>query len=83
MEQENSFIETTTSTVNELITGLEGFVCNQLSEDIATDWVGSGVECKILQCQGGGWKKGKVRIRLEFIPDEIESPLDDLRSKID
>lgn len=31
--------------------------------------------------EGKRWRKGKVRICVEFIPDEsaIESPLDDLR----
>ncbi|MDJ0736891.1 MAG: KGK domain-containing protein [Nostocaceae cyanobacterium] len=45
-----------------------------------------GVECRILRASGGGWKKGKVRLSLEFIPDEPEqvpqqpeSILDDLR----
>lgn len=28
-----------------------------------------GVACEVLQTSGGGWKKGRVRFRLEFIPD--------------
>jgi hypothetical protein len=29
-----------------------------------------GIECEVLSTNGGGWKKGRVRLRLEYIPDE-------------
>lgn len=29
-------------------------------------------KCEVLQQDGQGWKKGKIRVRLEFIPDEPE-----------
>ncbi|MGF1989106.1 MAG: KGK domain-containing protein [Nostoc sp. ZfuVER08] len=32
-------------------------------------WIGKGVACKVLLVKGGGWQKGKIRIRFEFIPD--------------
>ena len=43
------------------------------------------MDCKILKAGSQGWQKGKTRIKvtLEFIPDEpekIESPLDDIRA---
>lgn len=55
-----------------------------------------GVECEVLQVEGGGWQKGKMYLRMEFIPDtpeilkqnpstvggEPESPLADLRSQL-
>lgn len=40
-----------------------------------------GVSCEVLR-PGANWQKGKVRIRLEFCPDEPESPLDDIRQTI-
>jgi hypothetical protein len=55
----------------------------------------NGMPCEILRVSGGGWQKGKLRFRLEFIPDEPaafeqpkpvrqkSSPLDDLRSELD
>jgi hypothetical protein len=58
---------------------------------LVSKWfVGEGVECQILQVQGGGWQNGRFRFRLEFIPDQPEPPkssrqelpLDDLRSKL-
>lgn len=44
-----------------------------------------GGECQVLKSNGGGWKTGKIRIRIEFIPDQAEppqSPLDDLRAEL-
>ena len=45
-----------------------------------------GAECEILQASGGGWRKGKLRFRLEFIPDDEAPgagplPLDELREQ--
>ncbi|GAX42528.1 hypothetical protein NIES4075_35290 [Tolypothrix sp. NIES-4075] len=46
-------------------------------------WLNEGVDCEILK-PGGYWKRGKLRVRvtLEFCPDEPESPLDDLRQQL-
>ncbi|MEA5579543.1 KGK domain-containing protein [Anabaena sp. UHCC 0451] len=44
-----------------------------------------GGECQVLKSSGGGWIPGKIRIRIEFIPDKPQapqSPLDDLRSEL-
>ncbi|VEP16627.1 conserved hypothetical protein [Hyella patelloides LEGE 07179] len=58
------------------------------------DWNTKGVEAEILDLESGGWKKGKVRMRvvLEFCPDELETietnnhlennSLDDIRKTI-
>jgi hypothetical protein len=41
----------------------------------ADAWFQEGVECELLDAMaGGGWKKGKIRLRLEFIPDEPNPP---------
>lgn len=58
-------------------------------------WAGDGVRAEVLKYGAKGWQKGKVRLTIEFIPDEPEteeapasdraesnqpeSPLDDLR----
>ncbi|WP_069791517.1 KGK domain-containing protein [Cyanobacterium sp. IPPAS B-1200] len=39
-----------------------------------------GVEDEVL-VPGKSWRKGKVRVTLEFIPDVPKSPLDDFRNK--
>jgi hypothetical protein len=41
-----------------------------------------GLNCEVLKLGTKGWQKGKVRITLEFCPDEPESPLDDLRQQL-
>lgn len=42
----------------------------------------SGIPCKVLRIQGGGWKPGKIRFRAEFVPDEPEVNPDDPMSSI-
>jgi hypothetical protein len=43
----------------------------------AKAWLGDGVECELVDVSaGGGWKKGKIRLRLEFVPDEPEPSAD-------
>lgn len=34
------------------------------------EWFEQGVPCNYLKASGGGWQKGKLRLRLEFVPDE-------------
>ncbi|MBW4644770.1 MAG: hypothetical protein KME23_17705 [Goleter apudmare HA4340-LM2] len=34
----------------------------------------AGAKCEILSTQGGGWQKGRLRFRLEFIPDKPPTP---------
>ncbi len=48
-----------------------------------------GFDCEILQQSGGGWKKGKFKIKLiletwddEEKPEKSESPLDDIRRSL-
>lgn len=49
-----------------------------------------GVKCQVLRKDGGGWQSGKVRFRVEFVPDnppvspkDLNSPLADLRTNLD
>ena len=39
-------------------------------------WLGEGVECRLLQAGSNraGWHTGKVRIHLEFCPDDEPTP---------
>jgi hypothetical protein len=48
-------------------------------------WLQEGVDCRILRAGVIGWQKGrlKVKVSVEFIPDEPESPLDDIRQDMD
>ncbi len=44
-------------------------------------WFREGIDCKVLR-PGANWKQGKVRVTLEFCPDEPESPLEDIRQQL-
>ncbi|WP_341526760.1 KGK domain-containing protein [Nostoc sp. UHCC 0302] len=41
-----------------------------------------GLNCEVLQFTTEGWKKGKVRLALEFCPEEPESPLDEIYQQL-
>ena len=52
-------------------------------------WFNEGVDCKMLKAGANGWQKGKLKIKVsvEFIPDEPElpvyqSPLDEIYREI-
>ena len=54
---------------------------NSVNRNKKEKWCIEGVPCEVL-APNQSWQKGKVKISLEFIPDEIESPLDELRKEI-
>ncbi len=64
-----NFARTYLSTFAQLKQGLR-----ELVQPVSTKWLDNGVECKILRTTGGGWQKGKLRLRIEFVPDEPEAP---------
>lgn len=67
-----------TFTVQEL---LGAFFSKWLNNDVGKKWLFEGTECQYL-APGKLWKKGKIKISLEFIPDEAESPLDEIRREM-
>lgn len=63
---------------------------SSMRHKINSEWLRKGKECEFLRVGAKGWQKGKLKIKitLEFFPDEteiceIESPLDDIRRRID
>ena len=96
MAQDANFTGASTSTGDELMERLKSLVHRNtsLQEDKAEAWAANGVNCKLLLAEGGGWQKGKIRIRFEFVPEKVTpikplipaksaSPLDDLRSHLE
>ena len=59
---------------------------NELGNHIAghkkEKWIDKGVPCKMLS-PNQNWQKGKIKICLQFIPDQPESVLDDVRQELD
>lgn len=45
-------------------------------------WFDQGVDCEILKPNARGWQKGKLKIRIavEFCPNELEELIDDIDS---
>ncbi|MBW4667215.1 MAG: hypothetical protein KME60_07170 [Cyanomargarita calcarea GSE-NOS-MK-12-04C] len=62
-------IEATVNTANRL---RDSYGRSQFDSDTINEWGFKGVDCYVLQADGEGWKKGKVRLSLAFIPDETE-----------
>jgi hypothetical protein len=64
---------------NQSVIGLKTFRVGQFMQTLKErmggstllSWLEEGAECELLSASlGGGWKKGKVRIRFEFVEDE-------------
>ncbi len=87
-----------TFTINELIAALMPVVKKESGAGWTEDkehWFHEGLDCKILKPGAKSWRRGKVRLTLEFTPEELEvaetlesiesqgnkarSPLDDIR----
>lgn len=89
MSIDQSFTKTTTAKVSEIKQAL----LKSWLPDSHSRWIGNGASCEVLLTEGGGWRKGRIRFRVEFIPDIPpaptgiqyilpSSPLDDLRSQL-
>ena len=55
--------------------------CYCSNEEVISIWL-KGLDSEVLT-SNKGWRKGKIRLNIEFCPDETESPLDDIRKTID
>ena len=74
-DTDNSLITHNTFKVDEFLTA----IFDQIGYHLGKKWFFEGVKCKILS-PGKTWRKGTIKISLEFIPDEPESPLDEIRN---
>lgn len=75
------FRHTYTYVVSNLIFKLKQALTYGVSQDEREALFGEGINCQLLK-PGADWQKGKLRISVEFIPDEVDSPLDDIRQAI-
>jgi hypothetical protein len=66
--------------VHDLITAIKEYVgAEGTSEE---NLYGQGLKCEVLKFSAEGWIKGKVRLSLEFCPDEPEFPLDEIYEQL-
>ncbi|OKH28445.1 KGK domain-containing protein [Chroogloeocystis siderophila] len=89
------FVNNRTFTINEFISAMMPMIKDKSGTtwtEEKANWFGEGIDCKLLKPGAKSWQRGKVRITLEFCPEELEvkdnnesplnsdnSPLDDIR----
>lgn len=68
------FVGTTTFKVQQLKKVLNQQLANFTGNAVGGDfWLERGIPCELLRASsGGGWKKAKIRLRLEVVLDEPE-----------
>ncbi|BAY74205.1 KGK domain-containing protein [Nostoc sp. DSM 114161] len=66
--------------VRDLITAIKDYIGAENTNE--ADLYTQGLNCEVLQFSTQGWKKGKVRLALEFCPEGSESPLDEIFQKL-
>ncbi|MEP6490215.1 KGK family protein [Microcoleus vaginatus GB2-A3] len=88
-----------TFTISEFIAAMMTLIKAEAGwTELKETWFREGIDCKILKPGAKSWQRGKVRITLEFQPEELEvgeiaetgksadtkvvSPLEDLRQKM-
>lgn len=94
------FLTSKTFTNSEFVTAIFQSTKKSLGEltQEQQSWFGEGLDCKLLKPGAKSWQRGKVRITLEFCPEDLEvtpeannnieqngsaSPLDDIRKFAD
>ena len=80
-ESERIIISHTTFKVDEFMKALGDNYFGGIVSALTNKWLIEGMSCEVLS-PGKGWRKGKIKIGLVFCPDEVESPLDDIRQQI-
>lgn len=73
MEHGQSMLNASTFRVGQFKQHFRGYK-NALGPAIEA-WISEGIKCEILR-PGEGWQKGKVRLQVQFIPDEPNEPSD-------
>ncbi|MBE9044618.1 KGK family protein [Pleurocapsales cyanobacterium LEGE 10410] len=73
-EKENILINHRTYKVKDFLEKLS----KNLDYNQGKKWISEGVACEILS-PNQSWQKGKIKICLQFIPEQPESILDDIR----
>lgn len=93
MSEEDNLISAGTSKISELLDTIVDVLERHYGDELPSQkWIEDGVDCQVLQSQGGGWRKGKIRIRFEFVSNErqsspkyvdrLDSELDEFRAKL-
>jgi hypothetical protein len=71
IDRKKSPLGFSTFKVIELTENLANRMGQEFDNETLAAWILEGIPCEAMETTGGGWQKGKVRISLEFIPDDI------------
>lgn len=75
MDLAKSLVSCSTFKAEEAISKMRAkFIYNGCQQVEAPYFSQEGVRCELLRANGEGWRKGKVRFRLEFVPDDEPVP---------
>jgi hypothetical protein len=80
-DRELIVISHTTFKVYEFLKVLKENYFGGITSELTNKWFIEGMSCEVLS-PGKSWRKGKVKLGLVFCPDEVESPLDDIRQQM-
>ena len=78
-----SLMNASTFKVMEMSVSLTNKLSKEFHTEVLKEWSDTGVECEVLKMDGYGWQKGRVRISLEFIPDEEEQEEEILEANLE
>lgn len=69
--------------VNEFLDALAQLVSEREAEwsDEYEGWFGEGLDCEVLRFGNQGWQRGRVRIRLEFSPEQPKLLRENVRQR--
>lgn len=70
------FLDYATFQSEEWLESFSDFLRTNINTDRYEEWIKAGIECQLLPASGGGWRSGKLRLNIEFCPDDAEETED-------
>jgi hypothetical protein len=70
MDASDNPVNNQTVLVSQVLQKIRNSLGSQIHKWVQLDGGEPGAECEVLRASAVGWRKGKVRLRVEFIPDE-------------
>lgn len=72
-ENPRMFLDNSTFQIEEWLDALHEILQEKADKNWSGEWVRGDIEGQVLLASGGGWRSGKLRLSIEFCPDETES----------
>ncbi|NER37331.1 MAG: hypothetical protein F6J93_25755 [Oscillatoria sp. SIO1A7] len=72
-EDPRMFLENTTFQLEEWLEALHEILQEKADKNYSGEWVRGDIEGQVLLASGGGWRSGKLRLSMEFLPETEET----------